>query len=72
MKRVHRCLNAMIRAVVDDCPDRWIRVLTSLLFAYREVPVESCGFSPLDLMFERTVRGPLTVIKEEWTASSEV
>ena len=64
MERVHRCLKAMIRAVVDDYPDRWIRVLPLCLSAYREVPVEPCGFSPLELMFGRTDRGPLKVIKE--------
>ena len=72
VQRVHRCLKAMIRAAVDDCPDRWIRVLPLSLFAYREVPVESCGFNPVELMFGRTARGPLTVIKEAWTTSSDV
>jgi len=36
------------------------------LFAYREVPQESTGFSPFELLFGRYVRGPLDVLKESW------
>ncbi len=39
-----------------------------LLFAYREVPQCSTGFSPFELLFGRQVRGPLDVLKEGWTA----
>ena len=38
-----------------------------LLFAYRETPQSSMGFSPFELLYGRTVRGPLAILKELWT-----
>ena len=37
------------------------------LFAYREVSQESIGFSPFQLLYGRSVRGPGTILKEFWT-----
>src|SRR6218665_1107445 len=37
-----------------------------LLFAYREVPVESLLFSPFDLLFGHDARGVLQLIKQNW------
>ena len=38
-------------------------------FAYREVPQASTGFSPFELLYGRSVRGPLSVLKESWQAA---
>ena len=37
-----------------------------VLFAYREVPQSSTGFSPFELLYGRAPRGPLDVLKETW------
>ena len=37
-----------------------------LLFAARESVQETLGFSPFELVFRRTVRGPLKLLKEKW------
>ncbi len=42
-----------------------------LLLAYREVEQSSTGFSPFELVYGRTVRGPLDVLKETWEAKEE-
>ncbi len=47
-------------------------MLPYLLFAYREVPQESTGFSPFELLYGRNVRGPLDVLKEIWEASPRI
>ena len=49
----------------------WDRMLPFLLFAYREVPHASTGFSPFELIYGRDVRGPLEVLKEAWTGSMQ-
>ena len=41
------------------------------MFAYREVPQESTGFSPFELLYERAVRGPMFILKELWTKELE-
>jgi len=51
-------------------PKDWDRYLPALLFAYREVPQESLGFSPFELLYGRTVRGPMAILKEVWTKES--
>ena len=38
-----------------------------LMFAYREVSCETTGFSPFELIYGRTARGSLQVVKEELT-----
>lgn len=40
----------------------WEDGLPWLLLTAREVTRESTGFSPNDLVFGRTVRGPITVL----------
>ena len=47
----------------------WDELLPYLLFAYREVPQASTGFSPFELLYGRQVRGPLDILKESWEAS---
>jgi len=43
-----------------------------LLFAYREVPKTTTGFSPFKLLYGRTIRGPMNVLKEAWVWGSKV
>ena len=59
----------MLRKASADIGKDWDKLLPYLLFAYREVPHESTGFSPFELLYGRSVRGPLDVIKETWVAS---
>ena len=48
-------------------PKDWDRYLPALLFSYREAPQESLGFSPFELLYGRTVRGPLSILRELWS-----
>ena len=49
----------------------WDKMIPFLLFAYREVPQSSTGFSPFELFYGRPVRGPLDVLRESWEANSK-
>ena len=40
--------------------------VTYVLFAFKEVPQASTGFSPFELMYGWRIRGPMTVLKETW------
>ena len=48
-------------------PKEWDRYLPALLFALRETPNSSLGFSPFELLYGRDVRGPMKIIRELWT-----
>ena len=70
VERFNNTLKAMLRKAADDEGKDWDRLLPYLLFAYREVPQASTGFSPFELVYGRHVRGPLDVLKESWETSS--
>ena len=61
----------MIKAYCVEHNRDWNEGFPLLLFAIREVPNESLGFSPFELVFGRNVRGPLTLVKEKWLGDDE-
>eukprot|EP00731_Ephydatia_muelleri_P002369 Em0001g2369a len=61
----------MLRKTVQDEGKDWDKMIPYLLFAYREVPQSSTGFSPFELLYGRDVRGPLDILRETWEASSK-
>ena len=48
----------MLRRMCAERPKDWDRYLPALLFAVREVPQESLGFSPFELLYGRNVCSP--------------
>ena len=61
------CLKNMLKKLSTEQPKQWHRYLNPLLFAYREVKQESTGFAPFELLYGRSVRGPMIILKELWT-----
>ena len=57
----------MLKRMTHERPGDWDRYIPALLFAYREVPQESLTFSPFELLYGRTVRGPMSILRELWT-----
>ena len=53
----------MLRRMCAESPKDWDKYLPSLLFATREVPQESPGFSPFALLYGRNVKGPMAMNK---------
>ena len=51
LERYHQALKFMIRKFCEDTGQYWDKGIPVLLFATREVPSESLGFSPHDLIF---------------------
>ncbi|XP_041452935.1 uncharacterized protein LOC121406002 isoform X3 [Lytechinus variegatus] len=70
VERFNGTLKLMLRRMCAEKPTDWDRYLGALLFAYREAPQASLGFSPFELIYGRRVRGPLTLLKELWTGES--
>ncbi|XP_045134079.1 uncharacterized protein LOC123517739 [Portunus trituberculatus] len=66
IERLHGPLKAALRKLCADKPREWHRYLVPTLFALREIPSDRTGFSPFELLYGRSVRGPLTVLKELW------
>ena len=64
-------MKMMLRKSVNRSQTDWDECLPYLLSAYREVPQASTGFSPFELLYGRKVRGPLDILKEEWTGCAD-
>uniref|UniRef100_A0A8C5LU94 Gypsy retrotransposon integrase-like protein 1 n=1 Tax=Leptobrachium leishanense TaxID=445787 RepID=A0A8C5LU94_9ANUR len=69
-ERFNGTLKQLIRAFVHERKD-WEQYLPHLLFAYREVPQESTGYSPFELLYGRQVRGPLDLVRAQWEGRQE-
>ncbi len=59
VERFNRTLKTMIRKFVHEDAKNWDKWLEPLLFAVREVPQASTGFSPFELLYGRQPRGVL-------------
>ncbi|XP_067659772.1 uncharacterized protein [Haliotis asinina] len=75
VERFNGTLKTMLKRLSAERPQDWDRYIPALLFAYREVPQESLGFAPFDLLYGRKIRGPVQILRELWTkdiANNEV
>uniref|UniRef100_A0A1A8GVS8 Gypsy retrotransposon integrase-like protein 1 n=2 Tax=Nothobranchius korthausae TaxID=1143690 RepID=A0A1A8GVS8_9TELE len=64
LERWHQTIKAMLRKYCLSSGRSWDEGLPFLLFAAREAPQASLGFSPAQLVFGHTPRGPLLALKE--------
>ena len=68
VERFNKTLKSMLRKYATKEGKDWDKFIPYLLFAYREVPQASTGFSPFELLYGRSVRGPLDIVRESWEA----
>ena len=66
VERFNQTLKMMLRKVITKEGKDWDKLLPYVLFAYREVPQASIGFSPFELIYGWKIRGPMAVLKEAW------
>ena len=71
VERFNGTLNKMLRRPCSELPWQWHRFINSLLFAYREAPHKATRFSPFELFYGRTVRGPVQILKELWIKETD-
>ena len=66
LEHFHQTLKNLIKKYCLETKDEWDEGIPFLLFAYRECPQESLGYSPFELLYGRQIRGPLKVLKDQW------
>jgi len=71
VERFNQTLKNMLRKFINETGSDWNQWMPYLLFAYREVPQASTGFSPFELLYGHNVRGPLSLLKENWAGVKE-
>ena len=68
VERFHATLKQMLRRMCAERPKDWDKYLPALLFAIREVPQEFLGFASFELLYGRSVRGPMAILRELWAS----
>ena len=71
VERINGTLKPILRKFCDEQPKQWSRYIPALLFAYRDTMQDNTGFSPIQLLYGRQVRGPLSILTELWTKEVE-
>jgi len=61
IEKFNGTLKNMSRHMCDEKPKSWDRYIGPVLFAYREVKQDSLGYWPFELLYGRTVRGPMSI-----------
>ena len=67
LERWHQTFKSVLRKYCLETSRDWDEGVPLALFAVRETVQESLGFSPAELVFGHTVRGPLKMLKEQLT-----
>lgn len=70
LERWHQTLKSMLRKYCLETGRSWDEGVPFVLFAARDAVQESLGFSPADLVFAHSPRGPLKALKEKFLSLS--
>jgi hypothetical protein len=68
----HQTLKTMIKTYCYQFEKDWDEGGHLVLFAAREAVKESLGFSPFEIVFGHTVRGPLKLLEEKWLTDTRL
>ena len=66
VERFNQTLKRMLKKLPDADGKDWDRLVPYVMFAIREVPQASTGFSPFELLYGRQPRGLLDLAREAW------
>ena len=61
----------MLRKTLQTEQRSWDKLVPLVLFAYCEVPQETTGFSPFEMVYSWDPRGPLDVLRSAWITQQE-
>ena len=66
VERFNGTLKSMMKTLDEEQWKIWDKYIPYFCFAYREVPQDSTGFSPFELLYPHKVKGPLEIVKQQW------
>jgi len=71
VKNFNKTIKNLLKKVAAEKPKDRHRYLGPLMFAVRDTPQDSTGFTPFELLYGRSVRTPMTLLKRTWTSDDE-
>lgn len=72
VERWNRVFKNMLFHVIDRDRGNWDRFVPFLLWAYREVPHDTTGVSPFQMLYGRAPVGPLSILQKTWTGEVDI
>lgn len=67
VERWNGTFKSMLVHIVQEHGRDWDKLVPFLLWAYREVPNETTGRSPFELIYGRIPAAPLSILQKTWT-----
>ena len=62
MEIFNKTIKNLLKKVAAEKPTNWHRYLGPLMFAVRDTPQDSTGFTPFELIYGHKVRTPMTLL----------
>ena len=71
VERFNQTCKNMLSHIVNKHQRQWHKFVPMMVWALREVPNATTGVSPYMMVYGRTPRGPLSILKESWTGERD-
>jgi len=71
IENFNKTIKNLLKKAAAEKPKDWHRYLAPLMFAVRDTPQDSTGFTPFELLYRHKVRTLMTLLKKIWTGESE-
>jgi len=70
-ENLNKSLKNLLKKTASEKPKDWHRYLGPLMFAVRDTPRDSTGFTPFELIYGRSVRMPMSLLRRLWTEEED-
>jgi len=72
-ENMNKAVKNLLKKVLSERPQDWSKYITPVMFAVRDTPQDSAGFTftPFELLFGHRVGTPMTLLKHLWTGEKE-
>jgi len=71
IENFNKTFKNVLKKVAAERPKDWHRYLRPRVFAVRDTPQDSTGFTPFELLYGYRVHTPMTLLKRIWTGEEE-
>ncbi|XP_077559123.1 uncharacterized protein LOC144174347 [Haemaphysalis longicornis] len=71
VEKLHSVMKRVLRAMCYERKTDWELCLPAAMFALRTAPHETTGFTPAELVYGRSLRSPLRILRESWEGRGE-
>jgi len=71
VENFNKTIKNLLKKVSTEKPKNWHRYLGPLMFAVRDIPQDSTGFTPFELLHGHKIRTSMALLKRIWTDEDE-